>query len=62
MTGDKVRVIKIGKEAIYEYIREKIMDDLEDFFDVDALKTTRMGEAISRRKEKTIIYQAKTIT
>ena len=40
MTDDKVRVIKIGKEAIYEYIREKIMDDLEVFFDVDPLKTT----------------------
>lgn len=32
---NSVRVIKIGKEALFEYIYEKFIDDEEMFFDVD---------------------------
>ena len=31
---DKYRIIKIGKDAIYEVLREYIIDNQEDFFDV----------------------------
>ena len=31
-----VRVIKISKEALFEFIYEKFIDDQEAFFDVDA--------------------------
>ena len=30
----KYRIIKIGKDAIYELLREYIVDNQEDFFDV----------------------------
>ena len=30
----KYRIIKIGKDAIYEILREYIVDNTEDFFDV----------------------------
>ena len=30
----KYRIIKIGKDAIYEVLREYIIDNQEDFFDV----------------------------
>ena len=32
---DKYRIIKIGKDAIYEIIREYIIDNQEDIFDVN---------------------------
>ncbi|MBQ8620839.1 MAG: hypothetical protein IJ422_00820 [Oscillospiraceae bacterium] len=34
---DKVRVIKISKEAFFEFIYEKFIDDQDIFFDVDPL-------------------------
>ena len=34
---DSVRVIKISKEALFEFIYEKFIDDSETFFDVDIL-------------------------
>lgn len=32
---DKVRIIKISKQAIFEYLYEKFIDDQEDFLDVE---------------------------
>ena len=37
LNEDSVRVIKIGKEALLEFIHEKFIDDEEKFFDVDSL-------------------------
>lgn len=34
---DKVRVIKIGREALFEFIYENFMGELEAYFDVDPL-------------------------
>ncbi len=34
---NSVRVIKIGKEALFEFIYEKFIDDEEIFFDVNLL-------------------------
>ena len=34
---DSVRVIKISKEALFEFIYEKFIDDQETFFDIDSL-------------------------
>lgn len=38
MGNDTVRVIKIGKEALFEFIYENFIDNQEDFLDVDPLK------------------------
>ncbi len=38
LAEDKVRVIKIGREALFEFIYEKFMDNLEAYFDVDSLE------------------------
>ena len=35
---NSVRVIKIGKQALFEFIYEKFIDDEELFFDVDLLE------------------------
>ena len=35
---NKIRVIKIGKEALFEFIYEKIIDNQEQYFDVDPLE------------------------
>ena len=40
LNDNKVRVIKISKEALFEFIYEKIIDDQEEFFDVDPLSVT----------------------
>lgn len=37
LNENSVRVIKIGKEALLEFIYEKFIDDEELFFDVDLL-------------------------
>ncbi len=37
---NSVRVIKISKEALFEFIYEKFIDDEEIFFDVDLLDVT----------------------
>ena len=37
LNDNSVRVIKISKEALFEFIYEKFIDDEEIFFDVDLL-------------------------
>ena len=37
---DEVRVIKIGKEALFEYIYEKFIDDQECYLDVEPVSVT----------------------
>ena len=37
---DTVRVIKISKQALFEFIYEKFIDDQETFFDIDGLEVT----------------------
>ena len=37
---NSVRVIKISKEALFEFIYEKFIDDEDIFFDVDLLEIT----------------------
>lgn len=36
MDKDKVRIIKIGKEALFEFIYEKFIESQEDFLDVQS--------------------------
>lgn len=33
----KIRVIKIRKDALFEFIYEKFVEGIEDYFDVDSL-------------------------
>ena len=40
MDIDKCRVIKIGKEALLEFIYESLIDKQEDFFDVEPTEVT----------------------
>ena len=40
MDGDTVRVIKIGKEALFEFIYEKFNEDQDEYLDVDPLQVT----------------------
>ena len=40
LPDDKVRVIKISKEALYEFIYENFIDGQEAYLDVDALNVT----------------------
>lgn len=40
LADDKVRVIKISKEALYEFIYENFIDGQEAYLDVDALDVT----------------------
>ncbi len=37
MNENDVKIIKIGKEALYEFIYEKFVEDQEQFLDVDSL-------------------------
>ena len=37
---DKVRVIKISKDALFEFIYENFIDDQDVYFDVDPLAVT----------------------
>ena len=37
MTENDVRVIKIGKEALFEFIYEKFVEDQDTYLDVDAI-------------------------
>lgn len=37
LNENSVRVIKIGKEAIFEFIYEKFIEEQDTFFDVDPL-------------------------
>ncbi|MBE6966948.1 MAG: hypothetical protein E7444_00725 [Ruminococcaceae bacterium] len=40
LNENSVRVIKISKEALFEFIYEKFIDDEELFFDIDLLDVT----------------------
>lgn len=40
MDENKIRVIKIGKNALFEFIYESFIDNIEDYFDVDSLSVT----------------------
>lgn len=40
LNNDTVRVIKIGKEALMEFIYESFMDHLGDYLDVDPVDVT----------------------
>lgn len=40
ISEDQVRVIKISKEALFEFIYEKFIDNQEMFLDVDCLSVT----------------------
>ena len=40
LSENNVRVIKISKEALFEFIYEKIIDDQETYFDVDPLSVS----------------------
>ncbi|MCL2509231.1 MAG: hypothetical protein FWF05_08660 [Oscillospiraceae bacterium] len=36
---DKIRIIKINKEALWEFIYESVIDNLEEFFDISDCTT-----------------------
>jgi len=40
LTNDEVHVIKIGEEALFEFIYEKFIDDQDIYLDVDPLSVT----------------------
>lgn len=48
---DQVRVIKIGKEALFEFIYEKFIDDQDAYFDVDGLEVTSTFDVNFERGE-----------
>ncbi|MBD5093643.1 MAG: hypothetical protein HDT26_05035 [Subdoligranulum sp.] len=41
---DRVRVIKIGKEALFEFLYEQFIEHQEQFFDIDALEAADFFE------------------
>ena len=40
LDNNSVRIIKIGKQALFEFIYENIIDEQREFFDVDNLEVT----------------------
>ena len=38
LDNSSIRVIKIGKEALFEFIYEKFIENQEQYFDVDPLE------------------------
>ena len=40
LCDDEVRVIKIGEEALFEFIYEKFIDEQSEYLDVDPLSVT----------------------
>ncbi|MBR6801998.1 MAG: hypothetical protein IKM61_09630 [Eubacteriaceae bacterium] len=40
MSENNVRVIKISKDALFEFVYEKFIEDQEEYFDVDPLEVT----------------------
>ena len=42
LNDDEVRVIKISKEALFEFIYEKFIDDQDLYLDVDPLDVTNV--------------------
>lgn len=51
MGEDKVRVIKIGKKALSEFIYENFIDGQEDFLDVDPMDVTNVFDINFARGE-----------
>lgn len=51
LNEDKVRVIKIGKEALFEFIYEKFIDDQDTYFDVEPLEVTDIFDINFERGE-----------
>lgn len=51
MDKDKVRVIKISKEALFEFIYENFIDDQDTYFDVDPLTVTDTFDVSFERGE-----------
>ena len=41
LNENSVRVIKISKTALFEFIYEKFIEDQDNYFDVDSLDVTR---------------------
>ncbi len=48
LNENSVRVIKISKEALFEFIYEKFIDDEELFFDIDLSDVTSTFDIILR--------------
>lgn len=48
---NSVRVIKISKEALFEFIYEKFIEDQEDFLDVDPLEVANAFDINFERGE-----------
>lgn len=40
LSENNVRVIKISKDALFEFVYEKFIEDQEEYFDVDPLEVT----------------------
>lgn len=40
LAENSVRVIKIGKDALYEFIYEQMIEHMDQFFDVDRLEVS----------------------
>ena len=40
LNDEEVRVIKIGEEALFEFIYEKFIEDQDIYFDIDPLSVT----------------------
>jgi hypothetical protein len=51
LNENSVRVIKISKEALFEFIYEKFIEDQEDFLDVDSLEVANAFDISFERGE-----------
>ena len=51
LNDDEVRVIKISKEALFEFIYEKFIDDQDLYLDVDPLDVTNAFDINFERGE-----------
>lgn len=51
LSENSVRVIKISKEALFEFIYEKLIQDQEDFLDVDPLDVANAFDISFERGE-----------
>lgn len=51
MDKDKIRVVKISRQALFEFIYENFIEHQEDLLDVDPVKVTNMFEFDSEKGE-----------
>lgn len=51
LSQNTVRVIKIGKEALFEFIYEKFIEDQQTYFDVDPLEVMNTFDVNFERGE-----------